>query len=85
MHALLDLRRNIPSFFHFSGGKMKDVNVLDLLIPEPTAIDVMDRASPDFERLFDLHDAGAFVVTRAKANTDLRRIYSEGPDAKYCL
>ncbi|QIB65148.1 IS4 family transposase [Kineobactrum salinum] len=80
MHTLLDLRGNIPSFIHVSDGKMHDVNVLDLLIPEPAAIYVMDRAYLDFERLFGLHDAGAFFVTRAKSNTDLRRIYSAPSD-----
>lgn len=40
----------------------------------------MDRASLDFERLFGLHEAGAFFVTRAQANTDLRRLYSAPGD-----
>lgn len=78
MHTLLDLRGNIPSFIHVSDGKMHDVNVLDLMIPEPAAIYVMDRAYVDFERLFIIHQAGAFFVTRAKSNADLRRVYS-GP------
>lgn len=52
MHTLLDLRGNIPSFIHISDGKIHDVNVLDLMIPEPAAIYVMDRAYVDFERLF---------------------------------
>jgi len=80
MHTLLDLRGNIPSFIHVSDGKLHDVNVLDLMIPEPAAIYVMDRAYLDFERLCMLHDAGAFFVTRAKSNTDLRRIYSAPND-----
>jgi len=80
MHTLLDLRGNIPSFIHISDGKVHDVNVLDLMIPEPAAIYIMDRAYLDFERLFTLHDAGAFFVTRAKANSDLRRIYSAPSD-----
>ena len=80
MHTLLDLRGNIPSFIHVSDGKLHDVNVLDLLIPEPAAIYVMDRTYLDFERLFGLHQAGAFFVTRAKSNTDLRRVYSAPSD-----
>jgi hypothetical protein len=35
MHALLDLRGNIPSFIHISDGKLHDVHALDMLIPEP--------------------------------------------------
>lgn len=80
MHTLLDLRGNIPSFIHVSDGKLHDVNVLDLMIPEPAAIYVMDRAYLDFERLFGLHEAGAFFVTRAKSNSDLRRLYSAPND-----
>ena len=64
MHTLLDLRGAIPSFIYISDGKLHDVNALDLLIPEPAAIYVMDRAYLDFERLFTLHRAGAFFVTR---------------------
>lgn len=80
MHTLLDLRGNIPSFIHVSDGKLHDANALDFMIPEPAAIYVMDRAYLDFERLFTLHQAGAFFVTRAKSNTDLRRIYSAPSD-----
>ena len=79
-HTLLDLRGNIPSFIHVSDGKLHDVNVLDLMIPEPASIYVMDRACLDFERLFTLHEAGAFFVTRTKSNADLRRVYSAPSD-----
>ena len=80
MHTLLDLRGAIPSFVHISNGKLHDVNVLDLLIPEAGAIYVMDRGYLDFERLHVLHQAGAFFVTRAKSNLDARRIYSAPTD-----
>ena len=80
MHTLLDLRGNIPSFIYVSDGKLHDVNVLDRMIPEPAVIYVMDRAYLDFERLFALHEAGAFFVTRAKSNADLRRVYSAPSD-----
>jgi hypothetical protein len=76
MHTLLDLRGNIPSFIHISDGKLHDVNVLDLLVPEPGAFYVMDRGYIDYSRLFVLHQAGAFFVIRAKSNMDARRIYS---------
>ncbi len=66
LHTLLDLRGNIPSFIHISDGKLHDVNVLDLLIPEPGAFYIMDRGYLDFGRLFTLNQAGAFFVIRAK-------------------
>ncbi len=80
MHTLIDLRGNIPSFIHISDGKLHDVHALDLLLPEAGAIYVMDRGYVDFERLFALHQAGAFFVTRAKSNMDARRVYSAPSD-----
>src|SRR5215470_11404922 len=65
LHTLLDLRGSIPSFIHISDGKWHEVNVLDLLLPEPGAFYVMDRAYLDFERLHALSQAGSFFVTRA--------------------
>ena len=82
LHTLLDLRGAIPSFIHVSDGKLHDVKVLDLLIPEPGAFYVMDRAYLDFERLFALDQSGAFFVTRSKTNTDARRIYSAPNDRR---
>jgi Domain of unknown function (DUF4372)/Transposase DDE domain len=76
MHTLLDLRGNIPSFIHISDGKLHDVHALDMLIPEPGAIYVMDRGYIDFARLHALHQAGAFFVTRAKSNLNAHRVYS---------
>jgi hypothetical protein len=81
IHTLLDLRGSIPSFIHISDGKLHDVNALDLLIPEPGAIYIMDRGYTAFERLFVLHQAGAFFVTRTRSNTVLRRLYS-APSAR---
>jgi hypothetical protein len=79
LHTLLDLRGAIPAFF-ISDGKLHDVNVLDLLLPEPGAFYVMDRGYLDFERLYALAQAGAFFVTRAKSNFKCRRIYSTPVD-----
>jgi hypothetical protein len=80
MHTLLDLRGSIPSFIHISDGKLHDVHALDMLLPEPGAIYVMDRAYVDFVRLYVLHQAGAFFVTRAKSNLDAHRVYSVPTD-----
>ena len=80
LHTLLDLRGNIPTFLHISDGKLHDVNVLDLLLPEPGAFYVMDRGYLDFERLYRLHQAGSFFVTRAKSNLKAQRRYSRPVD-----
>jgi len=80
MHTLLDLRGAIPAFIHISDGKMGDVNVLDILPVEAGAFYVMDRGYLDFTRLYKLHQAGSFFVTRAKRGMDARRVYSAKTD-----
>ena len=80
LHTLLDLRGAIPTFIHISDGKLHDVNVLDILVPEAGAFYVMDRGYLDFERLFRLHQAKSYFVTRAKWNLDARRVYSAPTD-----
>lgn len=80
LHTLLDLRGAIPAFIHVSDGKLHDVNVLDMLNFEAGAFYVMDRGYVDFARLYALHQAGAFFVTRAKSPMDARRVYSAAVD-----
>jgi hypothetical protein len=80
MHTLLDLRGNIPSFIKITNGKVGDVNILDELIPEPGSYYVMDRAYPDYSRLYTLGQCQAFFVTRAKGNLQFRRVYSHPVD-----
>ena len=80
MHTLLDLRGNIPSFIHVTDGKVHDVNILDQLIPEAGAFYIVDRGYLDYRRLYRLHQAGAFFVTRAKKNTNAQRRYSHPVD-----
>ena len=80
LHTLLDLRGCIPAFIHISDGKLHDVNVLDMLTFEAGAFYVMDRGYVDFSRLYVLHQAGAFFVTRAKSSMDARRVYSAATD-----
>jgi len=80
MHTLLDLRGNIPSFIEITEGTLHDVNILDILIPEPGSFYIMDRGYLDFERLYVLTQLLAFFVTRFKKNNKFRRIYSHPVD-----
>lgn len=76
MHTLLDLRGPIPSFIEITDGKIHDVNILDTIMFEPGSFYVMDRGYLDYERLFNVHKANAFFVTRSKSNSQLHRRYS---------
>lgn len=80
LHTLLNLRGNIPEFIHISDGKLHDVNVLDIMIPEAGSVYVMDRGYVDFKRLYALNQATAFFVTRAKTNFQYKRRYSRPVD-----
>jgi len=80
MHTLLDLRGNIPSFIEITEGALHDVNILDILVPEPGSFYIMDRGYLDFERLYVLTQLLAFFVTRTKKNTKVRRVYSHPVD-----
>ena len=77
LHTLLDVRGAIPSFIHITDGKTHEVNILDELVIEPGAYYLLDRGYLDFGRLFTIHQAQAFFVTRAKHNTQFKRRYSQ--------
>ncbi|MFH0792609.1 MAG: IS4 family transposase [bacterium] len=80
LHTLLDLRGSIPSVVIITPGKTHEVNILDQLVLEAGAIYLLDRGYLDFARLRTIHQAPAFFVTRAKHNTQLRRLYSQRVD-----
>lgn len=80
LHTLLNLRGSIPEFIHITDGKVHDVNVLDILIPVPGAFYLMDRGYIDFARLYRMHQAAAFFVTRAKRRFKFARRYSRPVD-----
>jgi hypothetical protein len=80
LHTLYDIRCQVPAFIHISNGKLHDVNILDILLIELGAFYLMDRGYVDFRRLFRIHQARAFFVTRAKANMDYRRLGSRPVD-----
>jgi len=80
LHTLLNLRGSIPEFIHISNGKLHDVNILDVLPVNPGAFYIMDRGYVDFARLYTIHRALAFFVTRAKRRFQFQRRYSNPVD-----
>ena len=80
LHTLLDLRGNIPTVIEITEALLHDVNILDILVPEPGSFYIMDRGYVDFNRLFYWHLRGAFFVVRAKKNLKFRRVYSRKVD-----
>ena len=80
LHTLLDLRGSIPSLVIITHGKVHDVNILDQLTFEPGAFYIIDRGYLDFDRLYAIHQASAFFITRTKSNFRFRRLYSRPVD-----
>jgi len=76
----MDAKTSIPDFIHISDGKMHDVNVLDMITILPHSFYVMDRGYLDFSRLYRIHIAKAYFLTRAKKNFDFERMYSAPVD-----
>lgn len=69
-HTVLDLRVGIPVFLRVSHAKTHDLWALDQIVPQAGAFYVLDKGYVDFARLYRLHRAGSFFVTRAKRGMD---------------
>ena len=80
LHTMIEIHSSIPVFIDITHGKVHDVNVLDILTPEPGSFLVMDRGYLDFARLYTVHQALAFFVIRSKSNLQFRRRHSHPID-----
>jgi hypothetical protein len=76
LHTLLDVKTNIPTFIAVTSGSVHDVNGLDVFPLDAGSFYVMDKGYIDFLRLYRLHQAGAFFITRARTNFQFVRISS---------
>lgn len=80
LHTQLDLKTAIPEFIHFSTASVHDVNALDFICFETNSFYVIDRGYVDYKRLYKIHKADAFYITRAKDNMNCRRVKSNPAD-----
>ena len=80
LHALLDLRGNIPTVCFVTPASVHEVNLLDEVVIEAGAFYLFDRAYLDFARLYRLHQDHGFFVTRAKRNFRYRYLDSRPVD-----
>jgi hypothetical protein len=80
LHTQMDLRGNIPVLVHIDHGRSYDTDILDVLVPEPGAIYVMDRGFLDLARLYRLTQSAAFFVVRTKRGLSLKRMLSRPVD-----
>jgi len=82
LHTILDVKTNIPTFIHVTGGSVHEVNILDVFSFDAGSYYIMDKGYIDFTRFYRIHKAGAFYVTRAKQNFTFVRIMSRVVDTK---
>ena len=80
LHAMIDLRGNIPAFLTITDGKVHDVKAAPLVPIEPEGIYVVDRGYVDFAWLWSVHQTGAFFVTRLKKSLNWTRVVSHPVD-----
>ena len=66
LHAMIDLRGNIPAFLTITDGKVHDVKAAPQVPIEAEGIYVVDRGYVDFAWLWSIHQTHAFFVTRLK-------------------
>lgn len=80
LHTLLDIQGSIPVFIEITCGLLHDVNILDVLIPEPGSFYIMDRAYLDFERLYRIKENFGYFIIHAKKNMKFYRTQSNKVD-----
>ena len=80
LHAMIDLRGNIPAFLIITDGKVHDVKATPQIPIEPAGIYLVDRAYIDFDWLRTIDQTGAFFVTRLKRAIKWTRIVSHPVD-----
>jgi hypothetical protein len=80
LHTKMDAKTSIPDFIHISDGKMHDVNALDLITLIADSFYILDRGYLDYTRLYRIHKAQAYFITRTKNNMNFERMYSAKVD-----
>lgn len=80
LYTLLDIQGSIPVFIEITTGLVHDVNILDVLIPEPGSFYIMDRGYLDFERLYRIKENFGYFIIRAKKNMKFHRTQSKKVD-----
>jgi IS4 transposase len=80
LHAMIDLKGNLPAFATITDGNVHDVKAAPLIPIESEGIYVVDRAYVDFEWLWSIDQSNAFFVTRLKRSHKWTRVISHPVD-----
>jgi hypothetical protein len=80
LHAMINLRGNIPAFLTITDGKVHDVKAAPQVPIQADGIYVVDRGYVDFAWLWSIHQTNAFFVTRLKTSIKWTRVVSHPVD-----
>lgn len=80
LNVLLDVREDLPVFASLHEGERHEVASLDEMPVYPGSYYTMDRAYMHFLRLYRLHCAGAFFVTKLKSGVSYYVVESRPVD-----
>jgi Transposase DDE domain/Domain of unknown function (DUF4372) len=80
LHAMIDLRGNIPAFLTITDGKVHDVKAAPQVPLQADGRYVVDRGYVDFAWLWSIHQTNAFFVTRLKTSIKWTRVVSHPVD-----
>ena len=80
LHAMIDLKGNLPAFATITDGKVHDVKAAPLVPIESEGIYVADRAYIDFDWLWSIDQKNAYFVTRLKRSIKWTRVISHPVD-----
>jgi Transposase DDE domain/Domain of unknown function (DUF4372) len=80
LHAMIDLRGNIPAFVYITDGKVHDVKAAPLIQIEAEGIYLVDRGYIDFDWLWSINQSNAYFVTRLKRSIKWTRVISHPVD-----
>ena len=68
LNVMLSVAHELPEFCTLVAGGVHDVNFLDAICFKQGGYYTLDRGYVDYKRLYQINQAGAWFVTRAKSN-----------------
>jgi hypothetical protein len=80
LNVVLAVAPELPEFCTLVEGGVHDVNFLDEVVFKPGGYYALDRGYVDYKRLYKIHQAGAWFVTRAKSNMSFYVVESRPVD-----
>ena len=73
-HVLYDIEAQVPAFYIVTTASKHDSTAMPLILYEPNAYYIFDRAYDSFKELYRIHLMDSFYVVRAKTNLKYKTV-----------